>query len=86
VSLIRESVEEYSKYKFDREVNAIECEVWQIDQKTKEGSWVRLKSEELRVGMVCRIYDDEMLPADMIALRTSKPEGILYLETSGLDG
>jgi magnesium-transporting ATPase (P-type) len=27
-----------------------------------------------------------MLPADMIVLKTNKSEGIVYLETSGLDG
>lgn len=48
--------------------------------------WTRLKSEDLRVGMICRIHDDEILPADMIALKTSKSDGVLYLETSGLDG
>jgi magnesium-transporting ATPase (P-type) len=36
--------------------------------------------------MICRIHDEEILPADMIALKTAKPEGVLYLETSGLDG
>jgi hypothetical protein len=28
VSVIREAVEEYAKYRFDRRVNAVECEVW----------------------------------------------------------
>ncbi|KAL8271382.1 hypothetical protein Esti_004716 [Eimeria stiedai] len=42
--------------------------------------------ESLRVGNIVRLTDDEEVPADVVVLATSNPEGIAYVETSKLDG
>lgn len=38
------------------------------------------------MGDVVRLESDEFIPADMVVLSTSEPEGLCYIETSNLDG
>ncbi|GAB0135335.1 hypothetical protein EsDP_00003677 [Epichloe bromicola] len=40
----------------------------------------------LQVGDFVRIYNDDELPADLIILSTSDPDGACYVETKNLDG
>ncbi|KXH48036.1 phospholipid-translocating P-type ATPase [Colletotrichum simmondsii] len=42
--------------------------------------------KDLRVGDFVRIYNDDELPADIIVLSTSDPDGACYVETKNLDG
>lgn len=42
--------------------------------------------KSLRVGDFVRIYGDDELPADIIILSTSDPDGACYVETKNLDG
>ncbi|KAJ3522698.1 hypothetical protein NM208_g12749 [Fusarium decemcellulare] len=42
--------------------------------------------KSLVVGDFVRIYNDEELPADIIILATSDPDGACYVETKNLDG
>ena len=42
--------------------------------------------KNVQVGDFVRIYNDEQLPADVIVLSTSDPDGACYLETKNLDG
>lgn len=41
---------------------------------------------ELRAGDIVIVKKDERIPADMIVLAVSNPEGTLYIDTSTLDG
>ncbi|GKT62331.1 phospholipid-translocating P-type ATPase domain-containing protein [Colletotrichum tofieldiae] len=42
--------------------------------------------KDLRVGDFVRIYNNDELPADVIVLSTSDPDGACYVETKNLDG
>ncbi|KAJ2902423.1 P-type ATPase-like protein [Zalerion maritima] len=42
--------------------------------------------KNLQVGDFVRIYNDDELPADVIVLSTSDPDGACYVETKNLDG
>lgn len=48
--------------------------------------WVRLQWQHLRVGDVVRLQRDEPVPADIVLLHASGPNGIAYIETMALDG
>ncbi|POR32565.1 Phospholipid-transporting ATPase, partial [Tolypocladium paradoxum] len=49
--------------------------------KFKKDAW-----KSLQVGDFVRIYNDDELPADVIILSTSDPDGACYVETKNLDG
>lgn len=42
--------------------------------------------KNLQVGDFVRLYNDDELPADIIVLATSDPDGACYVETKNLDG
>ncbi|KAK5231750.1 phospholipid transporting ATPase [Exophiala xenobiotica] len=42
--------------------------------------------KSVQVGDFIRIYNDEQIPADVVVLSTSDPDGACYVETKNLDG
>lgn len=42
--------------------------------------------KNVQVGDFIRIYNDEQVPADIVVLSTSDPDGACYVETKNLDG
>jgi P-type E1-E2 ATPase len=42
--------------------------------------------QNIRVGDVVRLENNSFIPADVIVLSSSEPEGLCYIETSNLDG
>ena len=44
------------------------------------------KWEEIKVGTIIRVKENEFFPADLVVLNTSLPKGWCYIETKNLDG
>lgn len=42
--------------------------------------------KNIQVGDFVRLYNEEPIPADIVILSTSDPDGACYIETKGLDG
>jgi phospholipid-translocating ATPase len=48
--------------------------------------WERTLWKKLEVGDIVLLHEDEQVPADVIILASSDPDGLCYLETKNLDG
>lgn len=53
---------------------------------TGAARWERTLWKKLEVGDIVLLRDNEQVPADIIVLSTSDPDGMCYLETKNLDG
>ncbi|KAH7868232.1 phospholipid-transporting ATPase 1 [Lentinula edodes] len=49
-------------------------------------TWERTLWKKLEVGDIVLLRDNEQVPADVVVLATSDPDGMCYLETKNLDG
>ena len=60
-----------------------------VDQSKPSSGKARFKRDywkNVRVGDFVRIYNDDQIPADIVILSTSDPDGQCYVETKNLDG
>lgn len=51
-----------------------------------EGQFVQRKWQGVRVGDFVRLSCDEVIPADILLLKSSDEDNLCYIQTSNLDG
>uniref|UniRef100_A0A0W0FFE3 Phospholipid-transporting ATPase n=1 Tax=Moniliophthora roreri TaxID=221103 RepID=A0A0W0FFE3_MONRR len=59
---------------------------WQPDPAKKKPHWKRMSWEDVRVGDIVKICDNESIPADVLICATSEEENVAFVETKNLDG
>ena len=80
VSMTREGVEDYMRYRSDKETNSVLTQVY------RGGKFCEVTSKEVNVGDLVLVRKNEVFPCDLIQLSCSSENGICYIETSSLDG
>lgn len=53
---------------------------------TGQAKWERTLWKKLEVGDIVLLRDNAQIPADIVVLSTSDPEGVCFVETKNLDG
>ncbi|XP_023080290.1 probable phospholipid-transporting ATPase VD isoform X4 [Piliocolobus tephrosceles] len=79
---IKDGLEDYRKYKIDKQINNLITKVYS----RKEKKYIDRCWKDITVGDFIRLSCNEVIPADMILLFSTDPDGICHIETSGLDG
>ena len=82
VSLIKEAIEDYKRYKADREVNNREVLVLNTATQAFEPK----RWQDIHAGEIVEVTRDTYFPADLLFLTAENEEGVCYIETMNLDG
>ena len=80
INLIKEAVEDYRKYSNDKLTNE------SINYVYKLPKFLKQKCYSIKVGNIIRVKKNEMIPADLLIIKTSLKNGFCYMKTDNLDG
>lgn len=80
ISALKDLFEDLKRHRSDKEEN---CRKTQV---LKNGDFVSCKWEDLTVGDIITLEQNEYFPGDVLILRTSEPKGVCFIETKNLDG
>ncbi|XP_075980773.1 putative phospholipid-transporting ATPase IIB [Anticarsia gemmatalis] len=89
VTLFREAVDDFRRYRRDREVNRQRYERIVLDtpiEGYRPFVTEQVPAAELRVGDIVMLHKGQRVPADMILLRTNETMGTVFIRTDQLDG
>ena len=82
ISMLKEALEDYKRYKQDQEQNGSLVDAFSsVDGSRNTVAW-----RDARVGDVLLVLRDEFFPADLLFLSSSNVEGSCFVETKNLDG
>lgn len=81
-SAYKEVQEDFKRHQSDSELNARKAKILV----TRNSSFVDKRWRDIKAGDVVRLSSNDFIPADMVLISSSEPEGLCYIETSNLDG
>ncbi|XP_044730312.1 phospholipid-transporting ATPase VB isoform X2 [Chrysoperla carnea] len=82
VTAVKDLFEDRRRHASDKRINNSTCRIY----KSEEERYRKVLWKDVRVGDLIHLSNNEIIPADILLLRSSDPNGICYLDTSHLDG
>ena len=80
LNLVKEAIEDYRKYKNDIKANNASVLIF------NDKRFIKDKCKNIRVGNIIKIYKEDLIPADVLIIKSSLKNGLAYMQTSNLDG
>ncbi|XP_057852337.2 phospholipid-transporting ATPase 2 isoform X2 [Cryptomeria japonica] len=80
VSATKEAWDDYNRYLSDKQAN--EKKVWVV----KKGIKKHIQAQEIRIGDIVWLRENDEVPCDLVLLGTSESQGTCFVETAALDG
>ncbi|XP_041654122.1 phospholipid-transporting ATPase VB [Cheilinus undulatus] len=82
LTALKDAWEDFRRYQSDRKLNNTPCFIYS----RREKQFIERRWKDVRVGDFVRVVCNEIIPADLLLLHTSDPNGVCHTETSNLDG
>ncbi|XP_028444605.1 probable phospholipid-transporting ATPase VB [Perca flavescens] len=82
LTALKDALEDFRRYQSDRKLNNTPCFIYS----RKEQQFIKRHWKDVRVGDFVKVVCNEIVPADLLLLHTSDPNGVCHIETSNLDG
>uniref|UniRef100_A0A8C1YGV5 Phospholipid-transporting ATPase n=1 Tax=Cyprinus carpio TaxID=7962 RepID=A0A8C1YGV5_CYPCA len=82
LTAVKDGWEDFRRYQTDQQLNNTSCFIFS----RKQMCFVERRWKDVRVGDFVRVLCNEIIPADILLLHTSDPNGVCHMETANLDG
>ncbi|XP_076448860.1 putative phospholipid-transporting ATPase IIB isoform X2 [Babylonia areolata] len=80
VTMCREAVDDWRRYRRDKEANS------QMYRKLTRDGFGKVPSSDIQVGDLICVDKNQRVPADMVFLRTTEHDGSCFIRTDQMDG
>jgi len=81
VSGVKAIAEDVKRHSEDRKINTAVTHVLNPDGNLSDVRW-----EDVKVGDIVKVEDNELIPADLLCLNVALPDGVCFIKTTNLDG
>ena len=81
-TMLKEAYEDYFRHKQDTVANRMKTRKFDLQRRR----FVETNSADVKVSDLLKVLENEQIPADLVLLSCSSPQGVAYLNTMNLDG